>query len=560
MKAINRTLIGLMVLATAPSAFAIKGKTMYHYIAYEAAFWPKKTPATAAEYPKVQLDKLVGLPFDTLVFAPMFGFGSMAANLKSASYPKHQPLTESRWMSGMCNAMPSLIKAGADPIALTAQWCRKNKREAVVALPVNLLGVHANKPDEKNQPNSWHCYLWPDFKNQNPDCLINPDGKSPCSYGSGNCVDYTNQKVRDKFASIACEIAGKYDIDGIMVDFTMTPTLFRSVAAGGVAAPKEVAMITEMMTKIKAACKAAGHPVALSARVPDSIGYCKDIGIDLQGWLDTKLLDYVVLGAQFQLDRCNAVGDIALKNGTPFYISMTHSGILVYNDTGYAGDDERLPRNHKDPCNARIADALLCKASGCMYTAEMHWDIGFRFASFCEPFDAKYNRTANKRYFVSYTNDRLAGNFLKDGSKYRVPQSLLSGSPVDLAKGVAKYKIDVWDDLTALARDDIHPVLILATEIVIPSGMDTDVMFNGKMMTCYKKRAGVQMYELDPKLVKKGENEVVIKSKGKNKRSESAKLGNIAVEVRFDKLSKERLEKDKAVFAKKNGKKKGGAK
>ena len=231
----------------------------------------------------------------------------------------------------------------------------------------------------------------------------------------------------------------------------------------------------------------------------------------------------------------------------------------MFNDSGYSGDDERIPRNSRDACNARIADALLCKAAGCMYTMGMHHEVQFPWG-LCEPYDAKYNRTANKRYFVSYTNDRLAGSTLKDGNKYRVPQSLVSGAPVDLAKGVAKYKIEVWDDLTALARDDIHPVLILATEIVIPSGMDTDVMFNGKLLSSYKKRAGVQMYELDPKLVKKGENEVVIKSKGKNKRSETAKLGNIAVEVRFDKLSKERLEKDKAVFAKKNGKKKGGAK
>ena len=541
MKNMKRTLIGLMLLTAAPSAFAIKGKTMYHYIAYEAMFWPKSIPATAAEYPLRSLDRLVGLPFDTLVFAPMFGFGSMAADLKSATYPRHQPIENSRFMPNQVNAMPSLIKAGADPIAETSKWCRKNKREAVVALPVNLQNSHSHKPDEKRTLSSWYCYCWPDFKAQNPDCLINPDGKSPSSFGNGECVDYTSQKVRDKFSAIACEIAGKYDIDGIMVDFTMSPTLFRSVAVGGVAAAKEVQMITDMMTKIKAACKAAagrlGHAVALSARVPDSFGYCKDIGIDLQGWLDTKLLDYVVLGGYFQLNRWNAVGDVALKNGIPFYASFTQSGITVFNDSGYSGDDERIPRNHKDVCNARIADALLCKAAGCMYTMGMHHEVQFPW-SLCEPYDAKYNRTANKRYFVSYTNDRLAGRTLKDGDKYRVPQSLISGSPVDLAKGVAKYKIEVWDDFAALARDGIHPEVVLVTEISIPSGMDTDVLFNNKLLKCFKKRAGTQLYELDTKLVKMGANEVVIKSKGKNKRSQTSKLGNIAVEVRFDKAGK----------------------
>ena len=548
MKPFNRMMIGLMVLATASSAFAVTGKTMYHYIAYQAMFWPKSLPVNADSYAKVPLghsgmtlDGLVKLPFDTLVFAPMFGFGSMAANLKSATYPKHQPIENSRFMPNQINAMPALIKAGVDPTAEIVKWCRKNKREAVVALPTNLGGRHNNKPDEKHTIRSWQCYLWPEFKDKNADALVNPDGKGPCPNGYRYAVDYTNPKVRKTFSDIACEIAGKYDIDGLMIDFTMEPTLFRSVAAGGTAAPKEVQLITDMMTTIKAACKAAsgrlGHPVAFAARVPDSIGYCKDIGIDLQGWLDTKMLDYVVLGGSFQLNRSNAVGDIAAKNGIPFYVSFTQSGILVGNDDRWPRDDERVPRHSRQACNARIAEALLSKAAGCMYTMGIHHDITFPY-DLCEPYDAKHNRLADKRYFISYSDERVANNFLKDGMKYRIPQSLVSTAPVDLAKGMAKYKIDVWDDLEALAREGKTPKVTLITEVSIPSGVDTDVTFNGKVLKCFKKRAGTQMYELSPKLVKKGANEVLIKSKGKNKRSQTAKLGNIVVEVTFEKPAK----------------------
>ena len=523
-------------VCAANQAFAAGGKTMYHYIAYEAAFWPKDKPATAEQYPKVELDSLVKLPFDTLVFAPSFGFGSMAALLQSSTYPKHQPLADSRWMRNWRNAMPEFAKAGVDPVAETVKWCRKNKREAVVALPVNMLGTHSGKPVSGKPLSSWHCYLWPDFKAQNPDALIDPDGKSKPGFGNAACVNYAQPKVREKFASIACEIAGKYDIDGIMVDFTQVPTLFKSVAEGGTASTKDAELITEMMRRIKEACKAAsakrGHAVALSARVPDSVGYCRDIGIDLQGWLDAKLLDYVVLGGYFQLNRWNAVGDVAKKAGVPFYASFTQSGIHVGNDSGYVGDDERLPRHSKAACCARIADAMLCGAAGCMYSMGMHFEIQFG-KGVVAPYDEKVNRTADKRYFVSYTNDRRAGDTLKGWERHRSVQSLLSGSPVDLAKGVAKYRVEVWDDFAALARDGVKPKVTLVTEVSIPSGVDTVVTFNGRDVKPFKKRAGTQLYEIPVSLAKTGANEVTVKSKGKNRRGLTAKLGNIAVEVSF---------------------------
>jgi hypothetical protein len=223
---------------------------MYHYVAYDAAFWPKSLPVTVDNYTKIHLESIGSIPFDVLVFAPTFGFGYMAANLTSATYPKGQPNAQSRWLQAYRNGMPEMIKRGGDPITETVKWCRKNKKEAVVALPVNMLGVHSSKPTAEYPPGSWNCYLWPDFKTQNADCLMNPDGKTSTPFSNRFSVDYANAKVRDKFTAIAAEIASKYDIDGIMVDFMMNPTLFGTVAQGGEAAPKERELITQMMLKI----------------------------------------------------------------------------------------------------------------------------------------------------------------------------------------------------------------------------------------------------------------------------------------------------------------------
>lgn len=369
-----------LVLLSALSASAFNGKTLYHYVAYEAAFWPKDWPATAENYPKVALARLSTLRFDTLVFAPTFGFGSMAAKLTSADFPTVQPAADSKWLASYRNAMPELMKKGVDPLAETVKWCRANKKETVVALPVNLL-IHGQRPSGKTSLGSWHAYLWPSFKSLNPGALMDADGKTATPFGSAVAVDYGNAKVRDAFAAIACEIAGKYDLDGLMVDFMMNPTIFRSVATGGTAEPKEVEALTQMMQKIAAACKGAaarlGHPVTFCARVPDSLAYCKDIGINLSAWLETKLLDAVVLGGPFQLNRWSATGDLVRKAGLPYYASFAASGIYVGNDSGYISDDERLPRQDRATYAARIADALLCKASGCMYSMAMHHELGW---------------------------------------------------------------------------------------------------------------------------------------------------------------------------------------
>ena len=91
------SLFACMALSLTASAFS--GKTLYHYVAYHAAFWPKALPATVENYPKVALSGIDALTFDTLVFAPTFGFGSMAAKLNSADFPtgpRSRPRTPTR--------------------------------------------------------------------------------------------------------------------------------------------------------------------------------------------------------------------------------------------------------------------------------------------------------------------------------------------------------------------------------------------------------------------------------------------------------------------------------
>ena len=134
---------------------------------------------------------------------------------------------------------------------------------------------------------------------------------------------------------------------------------------------------------------------------------------------------------------------------------------------------------------------------------------------------------------MTYTNDRVARNYLKEDAKFHGLPSLLSSAPVELSGGLTKQKIEVWDDLPALKKSGAEPKATLVTEASIPSGVDTVVTFNGKELKPFKKRAGTQLYELQPSLVRFGANEVTVKAKGKNRRGQTAKFGNVAVEVAY---------------------------
>ena len=89
------------------------------------------------------------------------------------------------------------------------------------------------------------------------------------------------------------------------------------------------------------------------------------------------------------------------------------------------------------------------------------------------------------------------------------------------------------DDVAALKKGGADVKATLITEASIPSGVDTVVTFNGKELKPFKKRAGTQLYEIPAMNVRVGANEVTLKTKGKNRRGQTAKLGNVAVEITF---------------------------
>ena len=519
--------------------------------------WPKGEAFNVAKLPaRSGLTELAKSPvmIDTVVFIPLGNFANLTANVPSSEPVKRQP--QGSWqLKGVKNVIEELFKAGTDSVKEAAKWARAEKKEFFVSLPVNAK-VHAHAYNLKAPPPPWlySNYLMGPWKLKNMMLLMGgpqseaakaSKGKQESPpFGSWLSVDYGLEPVRDRYCAMVKDIANGYDIDGIVVDLS-SGELFGEVAWGATASAKSVQTLTDMMVKIKETLKAASekknHAILLVVRIPDSVGYCKDIGIDIGGWLDAKIPDLLITSGQ-SAPR-SVMGEFAKKYGIPYYASVGPAGVYIGNDSGWSGDDERMPRHSKPAIAARLMEAIVPGMASGMYFANDPYNYHRVGPHAIVPANAKDLKYLNKRY---YTSPTASGGFrLKDGAKkyLNIPQ-LISSHPVPMKSGVYAQTISVWDDVAALQKEGKAPQCFLTTEVSIPGGMDIEVTLNGKKLKLARKYAGCQEFLAPLNALKYGKNDVTVKPLGKNKRGNICYIGNIAVDVVFDMKAAGRLEEE----------------
>ena len=124
------------------------------------------------------------------------------------------------------------------------------------------------------------------------------------------------------------EVCENYDIDGIELDYFRHLHSFPSIANGAVATQTQCDLITDMMTEIREMTEEVGlnrgRPILVAVRVPDSIGYCLDMGFDLEQWLDNGLVDIVIGGGYFRFNKWSNL--VNLKNQ---YDSILNKGFVA---------------------------------------------------------------------------------------------------------------------------------------------------------------------------------------------------------------------------------------
>jgi len=193
-------------------------------------------------------------------------------------------------MRELCLGFKQLADGGQDAMQLTLDFCRQHKLEFMWSYRVN--DIH----------DAIEIRRLATFKRENPQLLLGqPDDASKGGQARWwTALDFAAEPVRQRRLDIIADVLDRYDVDGIDLDFCRTPIFFRSTMQGQPATPDEIALMSDLVRKIRcqvlAASRRRGRPVLLSARTPVTLERSLYVGMDVEGWLREGLLDVLVPG------------------------------------------------------------------------------------------------------------------------------------------------------------------------------------------------------------------------------------------------------------------------
>lgn len=246
------------------------------------------TAPTVQDFLDRRTTKLAGTHVDSIFYCTRTsGFGVFTHFTKIGQV---FTCTEGRYAG---NQMSALLKAGLDPLQMQIDFGRKNNIEIFWSLRMN--DTHDGSKAE------YGPIMFRDnkLKNEHPEYLLGTI-KHPLKHGAWSGVNYALPEVRDLAFRYTEEVCRNYDIDGVELDFFRHPVFFQSTARGEPAAQAELDAMTDLVQRVRAMAEESaerrGKPILVAMKVPDSVEYCRAIGLDLGTWLKRGYLDLMIPG------------------------------------------------------------------------------------------------------------------------------------------------------------------------------------------------------------------------------------------------------------------------
>lgn len=196
----------------------------------------------------------------------------------------------------MRDILIAMKKQGTDPLAVVIDYSHKNNMEVFWSYRMN------------NPECSFATWGLSKRKREHPEYIMGTKAdwkKYPHSNPKAwyTLSDYERPEVRDHIVNIFEDICQRYDIDGIELDFIRHPIFFRPSLDGKPVEPRHVAMMTDMVRRIRAVSEREsikrGRPILVTVRAPLSVKSCMYIGLDIQAFLEEDLMDIMIAGQDY---------------------------------------------------------------------------------------------------------------------------------------------------------------------------------------------------------------------------------------------------------------------
>ncbi len=217
------------------------------------------------------------------------------------------------------NQMPALLKAGIDPLRVVVDFSKQRGLEVFWSMRMN--DTHDGQRAEYGpiilRTNT--------LKKTHPEYLLGTAQKPP-KYGAWVAVDYGRPEIRELAFRYFEEVCRNYDVDGVELDFFRHPVYFKSTSRGEPATEAERAAMTDLLRRIRLMAdevgQALGRPILIAVHCPDSVEYCRAMGLDLEHWLANDLLDLWIAGGTFHFNEWDYSVALARKYSVKVYPSL----------------------------------------------------------------------------------------------------------------------------------------------------------------------------------------------------------------------------------------------
>ena len=395
---------------------------------------------------------LLGSQVDSIFYSNSMCFGDALHNSQV-----FRPFT-SRADLFKDNPMEEYLAIGLDPIQVMVDWGQRHGIEVFWDFRVN--------DTHDGGLTGYGPLLLPQLKKDHPEYLVGaPDNQPP--HGTWSSVNYAKPQVRELAYRFFEEVCSKFDVDGIELDFFRHACFLKSVAWGNRASQAERDMMTKLMRRTRQMTEREGmrrgRPILIAIRVPDSVEFCRAIGLDVERWLAQGLVDILSGTCYFQLNPWEYLVDLGHRYDVPVYPALSESRVQ---------GESRLRRNSLESYHARATQAWAAGADG-IYMFNYFNPRGPVWRALGDP---KALRTKDKLYFVT-TRNGSPDRYLKGGSEFRNVPVISPSNPWLVSADARELVLPMGDDLAWAKRAGLRPEVICHVQTL--GAKDLRVTLNG---------------------------------------------------------------------------------
>ena len=218
-----------------------------------------------------------------------------------------------------------LTRQGTDSLTVMTGFGHQNRMEVFWSMRMN---------DTHDSGDKALLCKW---KQDHPDYLMGKKGdKFPHGGGRWSAVNYGLPEVREKVFRILKDVASRYDVDGLELDFYRHPVYFKPQMTGDPATQEHCDMMTDLLRRVRAmsvdVAAKRGRPLLIAVRIPDSEGFSKGIGLDVERWLKDDLVDIITGTCYFHFEPWENFVALGHKYNVPSYACLSGSRVVSASD------------------------------------------------------------------------------------------------------------------------------------------------------------------------------------------------------------------------------------